>query len=155
MVIFDNFMCRKKIRKMRKYIKWLFVLAWMILIFLFSNESGVESTETSHFFVEKVGTFFVYFIPRISFNFITLFVRKAAHFFLYFILGLLIGNATYNSKKWRVLSLLLCLLYACTDEFHQLFVSGRSGHILDVFVDFLGSSVGVYIYHWFTRKKVV
>lgn len=140
---------------MKKCAKWLLVLVWMILIFLFSNESGVDSTETSHFFVEKVESFFVYLIPSISFEIVTLLVRKAAHFFLYFILGVLIGNAVYKSKKWWILSLLLCLLYACTDEFHQLFVGGRSGHIIDVFVDFIGSSVGIYSYHWFTRKRVV
>lgn len=140
---------------MKKCAKWVLVLAWMVLIFLFSNESGMESTETSHFFVEKVESLFIYLIPSISFDIVTRLVRKAAHFFLYFILGGLIGNAVNKSKKWWVLSLLLCLLYACTDEFHQLFIIGRSGNIMDVFVDFLGSSVGIYSYHCFTRKRVV
>lgn len=135
---------------MKKYIKWLFVFIWMFLIFLFSNESGVESTKTSQFFVEKVQFFF----SGISFPILGLFVRKSAHFFLYFILGILVGNAMNNQKKWWLFSLFICLIYACTDEIHQLFMVGRSGQIQDVILDSIGSSVGISLYYWFHRKKI-
>lgn len=139
---------------MKKYIKWFLVFAWMILIFLFSSESGIDSTETSQFFVKKAEPFFTHLIPSISLELITMFIRKTAHFFLYFVLGLLVGNATLTHKKWHILSLLICLVYACTDEIHQVFVSGRSGQLKDVFIDLIGSSVGIYLYNWFRRKKI-
>ncbi len=154
MVLFSYVIFRKKIGEMKKYIKWFLVFAWMVLIFLFSNESGVQSTETSSFFVEKVESFFTYLAPSLSFDMITVLVRKMAHFFLYFVLGILVGSATHVHKKWCILSLLICLIYACTDEIHQVFVSGRSGQLKDVFIDLIGSSVGIYFYNWFRRKKI-
>ena len=46
-----------------------------------------------------------------------------------------------------MLSSLFCFIYACTDEFHQLFVMGRSCEIRDVLIDTLGSFVGILIYY--------
>ena len=31
-----------------------------------------------------------------------------------------------------------CFIYACTDEFHQLFIAGRSGEFMDVMIDTMG-----------------
>ena len=36
-------------------------------------------------------------------------------------------------------------VYAATDEFHQLFVPGRSGQVKDVLLDSCGAAVGVLI----------
>lgn len=32
------------------------------------------------------------------------------------------------------------MLYACTDEYHQLFVPGRSGQLRDVMIDAVGAA---------------
>ena len=52
---------------------------------------------------------------------------------------------TYNLKlKTKLLSALtISLLYAISDEIHQLFVPGRAGQIRDVLIDFSGSLTGV------------
>lgn len=42
-------------------------------------------------------------------------------------------------------ALLFCLVYACSDEFHQYFISGRSGQIKDVILDFTGALMGTLI----------
>ena len=36
------------------------------------------------------------------------------------------------------LAILFVFLYACTDEFHQLFIEGRSGRFRDVLIDTAG-----------------
>lgn len=137
---------------MKKYYKWLFVIIWMVLIFLFSNESGITSTNTSNLIVKKV--IFLEDCFGISFETLTFFIRKSAHFILYFILGIFILNATKGIKNDWLTALLLCLLYACTDEVHQLFVMGRSGELKDVLIDFIGSSLGVYCcYYYFHRFR--
>ncbi len=137
---------------MKKYIKWIFVLLWMILVFVLSSESGRESIQTSHFYVDKI----LHLFPFISIEWVTFLVRKFAHFFLYFVLGILVSNASNGkNKRWMKFSFLICFLYACTDEFHQLFVIGRSGELKDVFWDGFGSGVGIYLYHWFCKKKMV
>ena len=76
-----------------------------------------------------------------SFQFIA---RKTAHFSLYAILGLLsfLTVISYRNLKFGLrtaLSAAICLLYAVSDEVHQLFVPGRSGEIRDVCIDFCGS----------------
>ena len=51
-------------------------------------------------------------------------------------------NSTQKESKYLFLAILASALYACTDEFHQLFVPGRTGQIFDVFVDTLGATFG-------------
>ena len=48
-------------------------------------------------------------------------------------------------KNIYTLTILISVLYSTTDEFHQLFIVGRSGEIRDVLVDFMGSSIGIFI----------
>lgn len=71
-------------------------------------------------------------------------LRKCAHMTEY---ALLVGltlramKAFYPSKsdlKLLLWSITLCLLYACSDEFHQSFVAGRAGSVVDILVDFSG-----------------
>lgn len=82
-----------------------------------------------------------------SFQFIA---RKTAHFSLYAILGLLsfLAVISYRNLKFGLrtaLSAAICLLYAVSDEVHQLFVPGRSGEIRDVCIDFGGSLIMITI----------
>jgi VanZ family protein len=57
----------------------------------------------------------------------------------------------YTLKEFKVkdilyYSLLICYLYALSDEFHQLFVIGRSGEFKDVIIDTLGSILAIIIF---------
>lgn len=76
-------------------------------------------------------------------------VRKLAHIFLYFVLAILVTwllksyNLEYN--QMFLYSIMICILYSFSDEIHQLFISGRNGSIIDVFIDNLGSYLGVFI----------
>lgn len=54
------------------------------------------------------------------------------------------SRARFLSKNSRfLLAFGLAVLYAATDEFHQLFVPGRSGQLRDVGIDGLGALLGV------------
>ena len=76
-------------------------------------------------------------------------VRKGAHFSIYLFLGVLclLAMQTHRVKPAVKIgvSLGICLLYAASDEFHQLFIDGRSGQVSDVLLDFCGSAVGVLL----------
>jgi VanZ family protein len=63
------------------------------------------------------------------------------HFFLYFVLYL----ALYKGTKNAWLSWILATLYAITDEYHQLFVPGRSWQMIDIIVDSLGAGFAAII----------
>ncbi|MFA8437281.1 VanZ family protein [Pueribacillus sp. YX66] len=82
------------------------------------------------------------------FNF---YVRKAAHFFAYFVLGMLALHAFIKSglHGWRSIwcALALCVLYAITDEVHQLFIAGRAGQVRDVLIDSVGAIVGISLFY--------
>lgn len=75
------------------------------------------------------------------------FVRKAAHFTVY---GILSGFAFYAWRatlparqrwtfRWSALALLLTLVAASLDEFHQSFVPSRTSSPRDVALDLIGA----------------
>ena len=131
----------------KRIFKWSLVIAFMVTIFIFSSEKAIESEQKSRFVI--------YFLNILGINIESAFgnladfiVRKAAHITEYFILYLLIFNALYNdfSKKTALLfSLLFVFLYASTDEYHQLFVQGRSGKFRDVLIDTSGGTLGLIL----------
>lgn len=84
-------------------------------------------------------------------------VRKCAHMTEYAILTLSVWFAMVfwtNSKKMLYFStVLFCVFYASTDEYHQTFVRGRSGKIQDVFVDSVGILLMTALLYFIDRRK--
>ena len=77
-------------------------------------------------------------------------VRKTAHLTLYLILGVfaLLHFSTYNRFTLIVKlssSLVISVLYAVSDEYHQTYIRGRSGEIRDVIIDTLGAIIGILL----------
>lgn len=83
-------------------------------------------------------------------------IRKTAHFTVYLILGILVTllgtRYSLTIKDLLIISILICIFYACSDEFHQLFVNGRSGELRDVLIDSSGSSLGILLTTWRYKK---
>lgn len=83
-------------------------------------------------------------------------VRKIAHATEYALLaGLLLGAVTVGTVNIRyvAISVIIAVLYAATDEFHQLFVPGRSGRVTDVLIDGSGAAAGTLIILGISRIK--
>ena len=129
---------------MKKLINLILLILWMIFIFTMSNFKAVESDSQSGFIVN----IFVNIFNIKNIDLITFIVRKCAHITEYLILGILMLNCLkdYNIKNVLMVSILLCILYSCGDEIHQLFVSGRSGEVIDVLIDTIGIVFGNLIY---------
>lgn len=137
----------------------------MGLIFFFSHQSAIDSDKVSSGVIDKI----IHTIEIIGnhkltdneleliSNYLVFPIRKLAHFTLYFILGILFYNLikSYikNNKKRIIVSLLFCLLYACSDEIHQIFIPGRSCEIRDVFIDSIGSFMGIILIYIFLKRK--
>lgn len=146
-----------------KVVKICFLVLWMALIFAFSNQKDVESSNVSDGFIDrtvvKIYKIFNENITKEKENEIiekyTYPIRKLAHYTLYFILGILsflvVKDYSIN-KKLIIYSLLICFLYACSDEFHQLFIIGRSARVLDVLIDTFGSYCSISIFYIFNKK---
>lgn len=148
---------------LKKIIKLVLLIAWMAIIFNFSNDNGTESTKKSDLVITKIYQVITNAEPskKQLQNIIDKYVypiRKLAHFTEYAVLGILLVNFINEFKilsiKVIIISVILCMLYAISDEIHQLFSAGRSARILDVFIDTLGSSTGIIIYKLLNNKSM-
>lgn len=146
---------------LRKGLKLLLIVFWMGLIFSFSMDDEFASSQKSESIIIQVSRFFLgdklteereemilekYEAP----------LRKSAHFIIYLFLEVwilwFIVEFHPLSRNDYIIATLIVFIYACSDEFHQLFVSGRSGEVLDVFIDTIGGSVGaIFLY---LRRKI-
>lgn len=139
---------RKKINQ-KAILRWGMVFAWMIVIFMLSAQKSTDSDSLSSGITRFVLNIINGLLPRIQIEFSAFshFVRKSAHFIAYLILGILSLHALDEEKNptiaWFIKALLVCVLYAMSDEFHQLYVPGRSGELRDVLLDSTGSLVGI------------
>ena len=139
----------------KKIISIILVLVWMGLIFSFSNANGESSGSMSR----RVIVIITETITNVKdgteeMNRIVdryqLFVRKGAHFFIYFVLAFLVMNSLYIwdvKTKTLVISGVICILYAISDELHQYFIAERSGNIIDVMWDSSASLISSYLYY--------
>ncbi len=137
-----------------KIIKVSLVIIWMILIFCFSNQKATESSKLSDGLIKNTISRIINDDSKETIKKFTKPVRKCAHFFVYLILGILVINCFDINKKYILYSIIICLLYSISDEIHQIFVEGRSCEVLDVMIDTLGSSLGVYINYKKRRNKL-
>ena len=139
------------------FVSWFLLIMWLGLIFVFSNQSGSESSELSLEVTGYVVRIVNAVVPSAEISKVELhnFVRKNAHFFVYFVLAILTMNAFKRCglKKGKlILSVIsFCLLIAVLDEIHQLYVPGRYGSIFDVVIDVMGSLLGILIYYGVSR----
>ncbi|SNT30381.1 VanZ like family protein [Anaerovirgula multivorans] len=148
-----------KLRRLTVIFSWLAVLLWMVLIFYLSAQPAVQSNNLSKGITEVIVETVGRVAPNDSFDISRLnhLIRKNAHFFAYLVLGILVMNAMKRSGidgfKRLILSLGICVLYAVSDEVHQLFVPGRSGQVKDVFIDSAGAVVGIVVSLGLSRIK--
>lgn len=135
-----------------KKIKIVLIIIWMIVIFLLSNQPGDESSKLSNSLIDKtiVRVYEVFngrlnnLEKRLIIEEYSYMVRKVAHFTEYFILGVLVYIyliESYGSIKSLLLTVLICFVYAVTDEFHQLFINDRAFSPVDILIDTSGSLV--------------
>ncbi len=86
-----------------------------------------------------------------------LMIRKFAHLFEYGLLAYLLARALAGTG-WPVqrvlwVGLLLCVLYAASDEWHQTFVPGRYGKVRDVALDSLGAALVLSVFVRFRMSR--
>lgn len=128
---------------MKNKLNIILVIIWMLLIFIMSSYNATESSEQSGVIVKFIANI----LNINNLELLSLIIRKLAHYTEYLILGLLVINLLKDyHHKYLVISIIICILYATSDEIHQLFVPGRSCQFLDILIDTLGSITGTYLY---------
>ena len=130
----------------KNILAYIALILWMLVIFLMSSEIAGTSSARSDEIVRTIQSIGV----SAPADLLTFLVRKAAHISAYFILGILLFNLLkeygLGVKKMIFACIAIAMLYACTDELHQMFVPGRSGEVRDVLIDTAGAALGVVVY---------
>lgn len=136
---------------MKKQLSIILVLIWMIIIFIMSSFNAEDSANQSNFILNIISNIFN--IENVKL--LSLIIRKLAHFTEYLILGTLVINmfTKNNAKKTYLLSILLCIIYAISDEIHQIFTPGRACQIKDILIDSVGSITGIYLFKLLKKRK--
>lgn len=129
----------------------------MAVIFMFSMQDGNQSSGTSGQLLLKIGKWMGIDLVHLPImDTLQFIIRKCAHMFSYFVLGILSYRAVsliQPLKPYRYAAL-ITVLYACSDEIHQLFVPGRSGQIQDVLIDSMGMLIGFGCIYLIKRIKI-
>lgn len=141
----------------KKIIYTLLTVVWMAVIFGLSNDPAEESGKKSL----AVGKFICSITVK-GYHDMTVSqqeelaekiehpIRKCGHMTEFAILGVLLlltlSAYTYSSWRWAA-AFIGGVVYAASDEIHQLFIPGRSGQITDVLIDSAGLLIGIlFIY---------
>ena len=144
---------------------WLLPFAWMALIF--TGSSDARSYQHSSMFVEPILRWLFPHLSPTRVGEIHHLIRKCAHLTEYAVLALLLWRAIRHTNEknprprgaggWNWpearLALLLVMLYAATDEFHQSFVPGRTALASDVLIDTVGGAAGLLALWIFGRWR--
>ncbi len=155
---------------MKKYtifIGVLFFIIWMLVIFYFSSKSNAQIKTDSSGIVKIL----IQIIEGKKFDSYSLekqkelikkytyFLSKLGHFLEYGILCFFCFLIFHRLKKYHIryiICLLLCGIYAITDEFHQIFSDGRSPRVQDVFIDLFGALAMILFIEWIiTIKRMI
>lgn len=135
---------------MKNILNLIIVITWMLLIFIMSSFDATDSSNQSNFIVNIISNILNIENARL----LSLIIRKLAHFTEYLILGFLTINMLNKndiSRKYLI-SILICIIYATSDEIHQIFVPGRAYQTRDILIDSIGSITGVYLYKLINTK---
>lgn len=100
--------------------QWLLLVIWMAIIFVVSHQPKEA-------------------IP--AYGRWDLFVKKGGHLVAYGVFAFLARRTGLRDAS----VLVLALAYATSDELHQRFVPGRTGTVVDVFIDLLGSMLSLLL----------
>lgn len=106
---------------------WLPVVLWAAVIFSFSSitTNAVSEIHWKDFIVKKLAHIGEYGI-------FTILLYRA------------LQGSGFSKKKASIWALLVCILYAISDEYHQSFTPGRGPTLRDVGFDTIGGSLAIY-----------
>lgn len=155
------------------YLTFIPAVIWLFIICGFSGNNGESSSSLSMRITVKIADIiniddsqleeYNQTLEKMNYA-----VRKTAHMCEYAILFILLAIPLYINvvfkninelefwKMWMI-TLLLCIFFASTDEIHQLFVNGRSGKFTDVCIDTAGASIGglfLLCIHKLSNRKI-
>jgi VanZ family protein len=124
---------------MSKYLRYLPLTLWSILIFSFSSQPAVSVARETE---------------------LDVLFHKLAHLFEYAVLYIFYVLAFYRRSRKPLNTMIHALafvaVFGATDEFHQLFTPTRGPKVSDIIVDTTGGIIGYALARiYFSLKKTV
>ncbi len=121
--------------------KKIILLGWIAVIFFLSSQpapiSNGLSTNITNIILKD---------PSLNGYF-----RESMHMIEFLILGFLM--IMLSKKKNYLFTFSVCFILACSDEFFQTFIDGRTCELKDVILDITGAFIGILSYHILTKIK--
>lgn len=147
-----------------RILSWIPAVIMMGIIFLYSSKPAEVSKGSSTPIAEASLSVYEYFFGTISaperpnwLDTASFIVRKTAHVTEYMMLSLSISWPLWirrvRDKKLMWLAFVISVIYAGTDEVHQLFIQGRSGSLRDVGIDAIGCVIGSVLF-WIIARQI-
>lgn len=130
------------------------MLIVMIIIFGFSGADGQQSGSLSLAIAKEISNVLNKIGLEVSPTTLHLPIRKLAHMSEYALLFITAMWAFTGIAKRYLWAFMLSVLFAISDEAHQLFVPERAGSIVDVLIDTVGIIIGMSVYWVILRIKV-
>jgi len=117
---------------------WLPFIFWAILIAYFSSRPDLKSG-----------------LPQDT----DLVLRKLAHIaeyavFAWFLFRVLRFSGKYKKSHALILAFIISIIYAASDEYHQVFVPGREGAVRDVITDAFGVFTSYVLINLFHKAQL-
>ncbi|AJA47135.1 hypothetical protein CPAST_c10350 [Clostridium pasteurianum DSM 525 = ATCC 6013] len=157
---------------MKKAIILIICLLWFGFIFYNSTKSGDVSNVKSYNILNKIRAQYNQLEGEEKRHYnslpknareekLNLIIRKNAHAFEYCVLAIIISFVLFQfnlrGRGTIIYIMFICLFYAVLDEFHQIYVPGRTSSVRDVLIDFTGAVIGItlyyFVYYKFINKK--
>jgi len=126
-------------------------VAWAGLIFYLST-GGFGSSFSEWLLAQALVLLHVSLAPA-TFEVLHVLMRKSAHLTEYAILGMLLYGSQRDDHpfEWCPQRALVCVAiaaaYSLSDEFHQIFVPGRTASLVDCGIDTTAATLGVMVYY--------
>lgn len=141
--------------KLYRIILIILLIGTMILIFGFSGQDGTQSKGIS----TKISEGILNLSPKYKemqgqeqkkvLQRTNAVIRKIAHFSVYTLFGVLLMALVIKTNvkyRWKmIIPLLIGLIYAISDEIHQVFSPGRTPKVTDIYIDMLGVLLGTLL----------
>jgi len=131
------------------------VAVWAAIIFTSSTDTF--SAEHTQGIVVGILRLLLPHAPESALFMLHDFIRKCTHVGEYFIFGVLLFRAIRAPEQgwqwhWAFLAMLIAVLYASSDEIHQIFVPSRGASFFDALLD-SGGAILAQLAAWIVNRR--
>lgn len=131
---------------MKKHHIWFIVaLLWCVIIFIITELPASTGSETKGILASLFG------LEGDMLQTANYVMRKGVHLGSYGLMALLFFMGVTRQRFLR--AWLFTTIYACIDEWHQVYVPNRTGAIGDVIIDSIGAFIVLCVIYIVTRIK--